>query len=342
MATGQARLLWARRPIERVIADPATPPLLRDQLEQVRAVRSFAESLGLSVHGRYRHYTPWPGDRVVTTIVSTQPGEIEPAGFWFPIVGRVPYKGYFDQARASAEAERLRRSGHDVCEVSVRAYSTLGWFDDPVTGPMLRLPEGQLVETLIHELLHVTVFLASRPGFNEGVASFVGEEGRVRFFAASEGAAAADRERARVSDRRRVRSELLWLRNAVESLYRGERPGDERARLRADLEREARRRLAALPLRDRNPSELAASVRLNDACLALTATYAADTDCYARALEALGGDLSDFVSRVRDAADAEEPRVALLRDTSCEDIGEPAQVSWVEPGSMQEAGFEDS
>ena len=86
MATGQARLLWARRPIESVIADPATLPLLRDQLEQVRAVRSFAESLGLSVGRRYRHYTPWPGDRVVTTIVSTRPGEIEPVGFWFPIV----------------------------------------------------------------------------------------------------------------------------------------------------------------------------------------------------------------------------------------------------------------
>ena len=72
---------------------------------------------------------------------------------------------------------------------------------------------------------------------------------------------------------------------------------------------------------------------MNDACLALTATYAADTDCYARALEALGGDLSDFVSRVRDAANAEEPRVALLSDTPCEDSGEPAQVSWVESGS---------
>ena len=113
MATGQARLLLARTPIEDVISDPRTPPELRDRLEQVRAVRSFAESLGLSVRSRYRHYTPWPGDRVVTTIVSTRPGEIEPAGFWFPIVGRVPYKGYFDPARASAEAERLRGEGHN-------------------------------------------------------------------------------------------------------------------------------------------------------------------------------------------------------------------------------------
>ena len=196
---------------------------------------------------------------------------------------------------------------------------------------MLRLPEEQLVETLIHELVHATVFLASRPGFNEGVASFVAEEGRIRFYAASEGAAAADRERSRVADRRRVRSELLWLRNAVESLYRSDHAGDERTRRRAELEREARQRLAALPLQDRDPGELAASVRLNDACLALTATYAADTDCYARALEADGGDLTDFVSRVRGAADADDPRDALLRDTTCANAGRPARLSSVGP-----------
>ncbi|MCZ6715060.1 MAG: hypothetical protein O7B29_14045, partial [Deltaproteobacteria bacterium] len=113
------------------------------------------------------------------------------------------------------------------------------------------------------------------------------------------------------------------------SLYRSDPAGDERTRRRADLEREARQRLAALPLQDRDPGELAASVRLNDACLALTATYAADTNCYARALDAHGGNLTDFVSRVRDAADADDPRAALLRDTACANASRPARVSWV-------------
>ena len=102
----------ARRPIEAVIEDPATPAPLRQQLERVQEVRRFAEELGLSVLSRYRHYTPWPGDRVVTTVVATPPGRVEPAGFWFPIVGRVPYKGYFDASRASADAERLRDDDH--------------------------------------------------------------------------------------------------------------------------------------------------------------------------------------------------------------------------------------
>jgi predicted aminopeptidase len=316
VATGQTRLLLAREPIERVVADPTTSPALRDRLTRVRAVRDFAERLGLSVRDRYRHYAPWPGDRIVTTVVATRPGEVEPAGFWFPIVGRVPYKGYFDPARAAREAERLRGDGFDVCEVPVAAYSTLGWFDDPVTGPMLSLPEAQLVETLIHELLHATAFASGQPDFNEGVASFVGEEGRVRFYAAASSEAGA-RERESVIARRRLRDELLRLRSAVAELYADGSAADARAVRRAALEQAARDRVAALALPEGDAAEMATRLRLNDACLALAATYAADTDCYARALDALDGDLVRFVVRVRDAAQAEDPRAALLDGAPC-------------------------
>jgi predicted aminopeptidase len=316
VAGGQTRLLLARQPIERVVADPATPPALRDRLTRVDAVRAFAERMGLSVRDRYRHYAPWPGDRIVTTVVATRPGEVEPAGFWFPIVGRVPYKGYFDSAQAEREAERLRGDGLDVCEVPVAAYSTLGWFDDPVTEPMLGLPEGQLVETLIHELVHATAFAAGQPEFNEGVASFVGEEGRVRFYAA-ESADAAARERDSVTARRRLRDELLRLRSAVQALYADVPAGERRMRRRADLEQAARDRVAA-QLPEPDAAAVAGRLRLNDACLALAATYAADTDCYARALDALGGDLNGFVARVREAAEADAPRTALLAGAPCD------------------------
>lgn len=317
VAAGQAELLWARRPIERVLADPAITDTLRQRLGRVQQVRRYAMELGLSVESRYRHYAPWPGDRVVTTVVATRPGEIEPAGFWFPIVGHVPYKGFFDVARADAFAEQLRDEGLDVCEVPVRAYSTLGWFDDPVTDPMLQLPEPQLVETLLHELVHATTFVASDAVFNEGVASFVGEEGAVRFYAAREGEAAAERERQRVIERRRLRHELLRLRTRIGDAYQSLPAGAPRDRLRQDLEREARARIAAQPLVDGDPEALSASLRLNDACLALVATYAADTACYAAELRALGGDLRAFVARLRETQAAEDPRGALLGVTPC-------------------------
>ncbi len=138
LGSGQARLLLGREDIDTLLADPDTPPELRASLTRVKAVRHFARELGLDVGDRYTSYVEWPGDRIVTTVVATAPGEIEPTPFAFPIVGEVPYKGFFDPSRAEAEAARLRAEGYDVCLVPVSAYSTLGWFDDPVTTPLLQ------------------------------------------------------------------------------------------------------------------------------------------------------------------------------------------------------------
>src|SRR5262245_4853803 len=112
-AAGQLRLLAARRPIDAVIADPATPEDLRERLALAPQARELARDLGLEVGGQYTSYVAWPGDRVVTAVVATRPGEVEPSGFWFPIVRYVPYKGFFDPARAHGEADRLRGAGSD-------------------------------------------------------------------------------------------------------------------------------------------------------------------------------------------------------------------------------------
>ncbi len=311
LADGQARLLWARRPVADVLEDPDAEPALRDALALVEDARLFAAELGLEVGDQYTSFAEWPGDRVVTSVVATRPGEIEAAGFRFPIVGRVPYKGFFDPARAEAEAERLRAKGLDVCVVPVAAYSTLGWFSDPLTGPMLRGGDGELVETVIHELVHATVFVESAADFNEGVATFVGQEGAVRFFAARDGEVAAAAERQRISEDRLVAAELARLRTAVGELYE-EPAGAARDARRGELEADARARLAALPLQHHDAERLAEGVRLNDACLALAGTYQADLEAMAVRLEAADGDLSRFVAAVRAAAEAPDPRAALL------------------------------
>lgn len=306
LADGQARLLWRARPIPSVIADPATDPALRDELARVEAVRRFAADLGLEVGRQYRSYADWPGDRVVTAVVATRPGEIEPAGFSFPLVGHVPYKGFFDLARAQDEAEGLRARGLDVCVVPVPAYSTLGWLADPVTTPMLEGGSGAMVETLIHELVHATVYVPSDADFDEGVATFIGEEGAIRFFAGD--AEAEARERARIAEERSVARVLSDLRRQVAALYADPSAGDERAARHGALEAEARTALAALP--GMGP-ERAAAIPLNDACLALAGTYEGDLDAYAALLAAQGGDLRALIEAVRQAARAPDPRSAL-------------------------------
>jgi len=310
LAEGQIRLLRAARPIEDVLADPATPPDVREALAEVAPVLDYARALGLDVGRQYRTYAEWPGDRVVTALVATRPGEVEAAGFWYPIVGEVPYKGFFEPARAESEAARLRERGLDTCLVPVPAYSTLGWFDDPVATPLVRRGPGPLAETLLHELVHATVFVADDADWNEGIATFLGQEGAVRFFAARDGNGAAEAERRRIADERAVARELRALRDRVAALYR-EPASPAREQARAAAAEATRAALAALPLATLDPAGVAAAARLGDACLALAATYEADLDEYARRLAAQGGDLAAFVAAVRAAAGADDPRRAL-------------------------------
>jgi predicted aminopeptidase len=235
--------------------------------------------------------------------VATRPGEVEAAGFHFPLVGRVPYKGFFEIESAEHEAERLRADGLDVCVLPVRAYSTLGWFDDPLTTPMLEQPGGALTETVVHELVHSTVFVTSQPEFNEGVARFIGQEASVRL-------GASDRQR--VDDDRLVAQALLTFQRRVAELYDGESDEAKRNATRRQLEAELRSHVAGLALVGRDPAALAATLRLNDACLAARGTYAQDAGRHEHILEALDGDLQAFVRRLRESAEQTDPRAAFF------------------------------
>jgi predicted aminopeptidase len=309
---GQARLMRARTPIAHVVADPTTPAPVRERLLLVSDVRAFASKLGLEVGEQYTSYAPWPGDRIVTALVATRPGEIEPHEFWFPLVGHVPYKGYFDEERAQQDAREMEAEGFTTCLSPVPAYSTLGWFQDPVTGPMLRGEKSDLVETLIHELVHRTVYAEDAADFNEGIATFVGQTGMIQFFEARDGpsSASATRARALVADDRAIAERLEALRAQVERLYRTEPAGPDRDAARARAEEEARAALAGLALTTQDPRVLARDVQLGDACLALEGTYTRDL---ARYDEALGraGDLPTLVLRAKRAARSADPRQTL-------------------------------
>jgi predicted aminopeptidase len=302
----------ARTPIASVLADPATPAPVRERLELVSDVRTFASTLGLEVDDQYTSYAPWPGDRIVTALVATRPGEIAPYEFWFPLVGHVPYKGYFDQARAAQDAQEMEAEGFTTCLSAVPAYSTLGWFEDPVTGPMLRGEESELVETLIHELVHRTVYARNAADFNEGIATFVGQEGMIRFFEVRDGpsSASAARARALVADDRVISAALEDTRGRVEQLYRTEPAGPKREAARASIEADARVAIAGLALTTQDPLALAREVQLGDACLALEGTYTRDLARYAEAL-VRAGDLPTLIVRAKQAALTTHPRATL-------------------------------
>lgn len=302
--------MWQRKSIEAVLADPTVPEGDRRLLARVGAVRRFAAELGLSVDEQYTDYVDWPGDRIVTTLVRTRAGSLEAVPWRYPILGALPYKGFFDQARAEAEAARLERdAAFEVCVSGVSAYSTLGWIDDPVTQPMLRRGPGSLVETLFHELVHATAFLPDAADFNESVAQFIGQQAALRFFEAHPPAADetpeswpdAARVAAAIEDRNRIAAATLAFRAEVEALD----GTPDRAQRRAEAEATARAGLRALPLTVYDAERVAERARLSDACMALRGTYVADGPRHAAVLRALGGDLPAMIDRLRRWADEE-------------------------------------
>lgn len=179
---GQAEVLLAARPIEPLLEDPATPEAVRRRLSLVVAARRFARELGLDVGFQYRSVVFLDAPAVVYVTSAAPRTSLDPYTWRYPLLGALPYRGSFDLDDAEALARDLEGQGYDVDVRPVTTYSLLGLAPDPVLSTMLFSgDELDLVETVIHELAHATVFAPGQGAFNEGLATFIGKEGRRRF-----------------------------------------------------------------------------------------------------------------------------------------------------------------
>ncbi len=179
----EARILSARRPIRAVIHDTTVARETRDKLRLVLDARDFAErDLGLRAGASYESFAQLHRDTLVLNVLAAPEFALRWKTWWFPIVGHLPYKGYFDFDAARAEAASLAEEGYDVSLRPVSAFSTLGWFPDPIMSTTLRLDSLALVETVIHEITHSTYFPTGQADFNESFANFVGHHGAIEFF----------------------------------------------------------------------------------------------------------------------------------------------------------------
>jgi len=218
---GQVRLLWARQAIADVIADPATPPPLKARLERVLTIREFASrELQLPDNPSYRSYVDLQRPFVVWNVFAAAEFSVEPREWCFLVVGCVNYRGYFAQAEAEAYARELRGEGLDVFASGVPAYSTLGWFDDPVLNAFINYPEHALSRLIFHELAHQVVYIRGDTEFNESFATAVETEGVRRWLARN----GTDKMRAEFDlsqQRRKQFRELVYsYRGRLADLYR--------------------------------------------------------------------------------------------------------------------------
>jgi predicted aminopeptidase len=309
----EARILSRRQPIARIVADPATDWETREHLLLVLQARQFAaDSLGLAAGNSYTLFARVDSDTLVMVLSAAYPDRFEAFTWWFPIVGRVPYRGYFDPDDAERARASLEARGLDTYLRPAAAFSTLGWFNDPLLSTLLRYDEISLANTVIHEIFHNTFWAPGQAAFNESLANFVGARGAIEFFCGRDGPDAPTCLTAAAA----WEDELLFgaflneLVERVERLYaRDDLPLEETLAQRAALFEDAQRRFAEEVQPRMRVGGYGAFTRqpLNNATLISRRLYYRRLDLFERVHRERGGDfraaLADIVAAARDRRD---------------------------------------
>jgi predicted aminopeptidase len=319
----EGKILARREPIPELAADSTTAPALRAKLNLVLAARAFArDSLALNTGKSFTTYSRLDRDTLVLVLSGAYRDQLKRYSWWFPVVGRVPYKGFFDFAQARSAQRELTDRGFDAHLGAASAFSTLGWFNDPLLPTTLRADSLTLANTVIHELTHNTYYAPGGAVFNESFANFVGSRGAERFFLSRGQDAAAAEVVARWQDDKVLGRFWADLYARVDSVFKAH-PGDdarhvaERIAVRDSLFAEAKRALVQqLGPRLKTVSVRAIErVRFDNAILMSRRVYLTDLDAFDAVLARYGGDLKQTVAAIIKAAkaDRKEPFAAVKR-----------------------------
>ena len=242
LAYEEARFLHSATPATEMLATVQDPERRR-ALDALLAVRAFAATEGLDVGGSYREVADMNSVSPFHVVTAAWPDRLEPYTWWYPVIGAIPYRGYFDREPAVRFAAGLEAEGLDTLIVEASAYSTLGWFDDPLPSSVLDRGEGAVVVTVLHELVHQTFFAPGEVAFNETLATAVAWRLAERYYASTGEPQRATRmrdareawmARSDVLDAAAARLREFFARAAAQELPR-ERMLEERAALYADI-----------------------------------------------------------------------------------------------------------
>lgn len=312
--------IWQREvPVDRLLGDPDLPPTLKAQLERALRIRDYASrELGLPDNRSYRSYADLARPFVVWNVFAAAEFSTEPRQWCFAVAGCVGYRGYFSEAEARRHAAKLAAEGHDVYVGGVPAYSTIGWFDDPLLNTFIHYPEPELARLLFHELAHQLLYVKDDTVFNESFATVVEQAGVTRWLAAH----GSDADRVRYAQLQRFRADFRALvtrtRSELAALYAGDAALDDKRRRKAEL-------LAALQTQyQQRKGEWGGfsgydrwfAQPLGNAHLASVAIYTQQVPAFEALLAENNNDLPRFYAAVRAIAalpvDARDARLAAL------------------------------
>jgi predicted aminopeptidase len=310
-ATYQLKLLAGAEPIAEVLRDSGLGKKERHKLELVLAVRQYAQAtLGLRVKEIYQNVNLSFNERIYA-VTACPPLSFKPYEWWFLIIGSVPYKGYFKKEDALAEEARLKTQGLETMVRPVGGYSTLGYFSDPVWRSMLNMRDHALVELIIHELVHATVYFPGQTKFNESFANFVAAEAAARFVVEHFGADSAEL----IDMKRSIEFSLqhesffhgLYLR--LQTIYTSSASDEEKLKEKARVMREGHdeygKILAKYNLPNNDWDEI------NNAYLISFQQYNNDDKVFSKLFNFMGRDLPKFMAEVAYLAHSSEPFKAL-------------------------------
>jgi predicted aminopeptidase len=301
---GEYQILAHRQSIDRLVASPKTPEKLKQQLQLVQHLLVFANAeLHLPVDHSYSKYVDVHRKYVVWDVQAAPEFSLAPKTWWYPVLGRLAYRGYFSEKAARECGDRLMKQGFDVYVDGVEAYSTLGWFKDPVLNTWVDMQESELAELLFHELGHQRVFVNGDTDFNEAFATTVGEEGTRRWLRAKGNLQAIEQYN---SERNRDRQFVYLVTSTRERLAQvyasaASSTPDESRRRKKEVFDELSRDYTTLKTQWGGYSGYDAwfSQQLNNAKLNTVANYYDYVPAFEFILEANGNDLNAFYEAVR-------------------------------------------
>jgi predicted aminopeptidase len=312
----EGKILWRREPISDYLQKPEVSADNQEKLKLVLALREYARDvLNLNVGGSYSSYSYVDRPDLSYILTAAPRTELKPYTWWFLFVGRVPYKGYFSKEDAEGAAAALQADGYDTNIRSTAAFSTLGWFDDPMLSHLLRYDKVTLAEVVLHELFHNTLYIKGAGSFNESSANFVGGRGAIDFFRDKFGRDSAEHRRALEAWDEELEFSAFIEQLAAEltSLYEKDIRLEEKLSEREKVFARGKERWAQVVAR--KPSHRFRNFPkqpLNNAVMIHYLLYMKELRLFQALYEAQGSDLSKTITVLREAvANGDEPFAAV-------------------------------
>jgi len=312
---GQVSILNKRQPIDRLLTEKEIPEKLKVKLRQVLRIQKFAENeLYLPANKNYLSFVKLERPYVTWNVFAAPEFSFAPKTWCFPIVGCTAYRGYFSEKNARTYAEKLKKTGLDIFIGGVTAYSTLGWFDDPILSTVIYRSEAGLAALIFHELAHQILYVRDDTTFNESFATAVEQEG-LRLWMMATNNDQAHRDYLQSHERRlEFNTLILKYRDQLESLYRKDIPLDEKQHQKASIIKALREEYEHLKRRWQGYSgyDLWFREPINNAKINAVATYHELVPAFQKLIQRTRGDLKQFYQICQNLA--RKPKVKRLQE----------------------------